>query len=127
MRGHNAPRNIFSLTGFVLKILKFVAHSPTRAIEHFQDNKNRAIRLLAGFHLIALIIDHMGLNSSSRTNRITDIPAAIDQAIALAKYPNVSVKLSGAVGNSLEPYHLRLPTAALEFSRRKTRTEEGCR
>jgi hypothetical protein len=44
----------------------------------------------------------MGLNSSSRANRITDVPAAIDKAIALAKYPNVSVKLSGAVGNSLE-------------------------
>src|SRR6266478_8949240 len=51
---------------------------------------------------LTLIIDHMGLNSSSRTNRITEIPAAIDQAIALAKYPNVSVKFSGAVGNSLE-------------------------
>ena len=34
---------------------------------------------------LSLIIDHMGLNSSSRTNRITEnIPAAIDQAIALA-------------------------------------------
>ena len=43
-------RNIFSLTGFILKILKFVSHSPTRAIEHFQDNKNRAIRLLSGLH-----------------------------------------------------------------------------
>ena len=56
---------------------------------------------------LALIIDHMGLNSSSRTNRISDIPAAIDQAVALAKYPNVSVKLSGVVGNSLEPYPYR--------------------
>jgi hypothetical protein len=37
-------------TGFVLKILKFISHSPTRAIEHFQDNKNRAIHLLSGFH-----------------------------------------------------------------------------
>jgi hypothetical protein len=49
-RCDNAPRNIFSLTGFVLKILKFASHSPTRAIEHFQDNKNRAIHLLSGFH-----------------------------------------------------------------------------
>jgi len=57
---------------------------------------------------LTLIIDHMGLNSSSRTNRITEnIPAAIDQAIALAKYPNVSIKLSGALGNSLEPYPFR--------------------
>ena len=46
----NAPRNIFSLTGFVLKILKSVAPSPTRAIEHFQDDRNRAIRLFSGFY-----------------------------------------------------------------------------
>src|SRR5271157_6418569 len=48
-RCDNAPRNIFSLTGFVLKILKSVAPSPTRAIEHFQDDRNRAIRLFSGF------------------------------------------------------------------------------
>ena len=63
---------------------------------------------------LTLIIDHMGLNSSSRTRRITDIPAAIDQAVALAKYPNVSVKLSGALGNSLEPYPFRDMTVYLQ-------------
>ena len=64
---------------------------------------------------LTLIIDHMGLNSSSRANRVTtDIPAAIDQAIALAKYPNVSVKFSGAVGNSLEPYPFRDMTVNLQ-------------
>ena len=64
---------------------------------------------------LTLIIDHMGLNSSSRTNRITEnIPAAIDQAIALAKYPNVSIKLSGALGNSLEPYPFRDMTVYLQ-------------
>jgi predicted TIM-barrel fold metal-dependent hydrolase len=63
---------------------------------------------------LTLIIDHMGLNSSSRTNRLTaDIPAAIDQALALAKYPNVGVKLSGAVGNSLEAYPFRDMTVHL--------------
>ena len=36
---------------FVLKILKSVAPSPTRAIEHFQDERNRAIRLFSGFYL----------------------------------------------------------------------------
>jgi len=46
----NAPRNIFSLTGFTLKILKSVSRSTTRAIEHFQDNRNRAVRLFSGFH-----------------------------------------------------------------------------
>ncbi len=62
---------------------------------------------------LTLIVDHMGLSSSSRTNRISDIPAAIDQTVALAKYPNVSVKLSGALGNSLEPYPFRDMTAYL--------------
>ena len=37
--------------GFVLKILKSVAPSPTRAIEHFQDDRNRAIRLFFRFLL----------------------------------------------------------------------------
>jgi hypothetical protein len=44
----------------------------------------------------------------------TDIPAAIDQAFALAKYPNVSVKLSGSVGNSLELYPFRDMTVYLQ-------------
>ena len=34
---------------------------------------------------LTLIIDHMGLNSSSRANRITEIPAAIEQAVAEAR------------------------------------------
>jgi predicted TIM-barrel fold metal-dependent hydrolase len=64
---------------------------------------------------LTLIIDHMGLNSSSRANRLTEsIPAAIDQAVALAKYPNVSVKFSGAVGNSLDPYPFRDMTVHLK-------------
>ena len=41
-RCDNAPRNIFSLTGFVLKILKSVAPSPTRAIEHLQRGQKNA-------------------------------------------------------------------------------------
>ena len=64
---------------------------------------------------LTLILDHMGLNSSSRANRVTEmVPAAIDQAIALAKYPNVSIKLSGALGNSLEPYPFRDMTVYLQ-------------
>lgn len=47
-RSDNAPRNIFSLLGFALKILKSVSPSPTRAIEQSQDDKNKALRLFAG-------------------------------------------------------------------------------
>jgi predicted transposase YbfD/YdcC len=47
-RSDNAPRNIFSLIGFALKILKSISPSPTRAIEQFQDDRNKALRLFAG-------------------------------------------------------------------------------
>jgi predicted transposase YbfD/YdcC len=40
-RCDNAPRNIFSLPGFVLEILKSVAASPTRAIAHSGRQKPR--------------------------------------------------------------------------------------
>ena len=41
-RSDNAPRNIFSLIGFALNILKSVSPSPTRAIEQFRDDRNKA-------------------------------------------------------------------------------------
>jgi predicted transposase YbfD/YdcC len=47
-RSDNAPRNIFSLIGFALNILKSVSPSPTRAIEQFQDDRNKALRLFSG-------------------------------------------------------------------------------
>jgi predicted transposase YbfD/YdcC len=43
----NAPRNVFSLTGLALKVLRWVSPSPTRAIEHFQDNRSRATQMIA--------------------------------------------------------------------------------
>ena len=46
-RSDNAPRNIFSLLGFALNILKSVSPSPTRAIEQFQDDRNKALRLFS--------------------------------------------------------------------------------
>ena len=76
---------------------------------------SRFARIAERHPQLTLIIDHMGLNSSSRANRLTeDIPAAIGQAVALAKYSNVSVKFSGAVGNSLEPYPFRDMTVHLQ-------------
>lgn len=47
-RSDNAPRNIFSLLAFALKILQSAATSPTRAIELFQDDRNRLLRLFKG-------------------------------------------------------------------------------
>lgn len=54
---------------------------------------------------LVLIIDHMGV--SSQTVRNKTVPAAIDQSVALAKYPNVSVKVSAAPLLSSEPYPFR--------------------
>jgi predicted TIM-barrel fold metal-dependent hydrolase len=54
---------------------------------------------------LTLILDHMGLTLSMAKDGT--VPAAIDQAVALAKYPNVSVKVSASPGVSNEPYPFR--------------------
>jgi predicted TIM-barrel fold metal-dependent hydrolase len=54
---------------------------------------------------LTLIIDHMGV--SSETVRTKTVPATIDASAALAKYQNVSVKLSSAPLMSSEPYPFR--------------------
>jgi len=54
---------------------------------------------------LPLIIDHMGVSSETARNR--KLAEAIDQSAALAKYPNVSVKLSSAPSFSSEPYPYR--------------------
>ena len=54
---------------------------------------------------LSLIIDHMGV--STATLRAGKMPEAVAQAAALAKYPNVSVKLSSSPLFSSEPYPWR--------------------
>jgi predicted transposase YbfD/YdcC len=46
-RKDNAPHAIFVLLTLVLEIGKSVSRSPTQALEYFQDNKNRAFRLIS--------------------------------------------------------------------------------
>ena len=50
---------------------------------------------------LILIIDHMGVSSDAMKNNM--MPATIAQAAALAKYPNVSVKLSSVPLFSSDP------------------------
>jgi predicted TIM-barrel fold metal-dependent hydrolase len=54
---------------------------------------------------LALIIDHMGISSEALRSNM--MPATIAAAAALARYPNVSVKLSSAPLFSAEPYPFR--------------------
>ena len=51
---------------------------------------------------LTLIIDHMNLSADIR--KTIGIPAAIEQTVALAKFPNVSCKMSAAPNNSAEAY-----------------------
>jgi predicted TIM-barrel fold metal-dependent hydrolase len=61
---------------------------------------------------LTLIVDHMSLMVETAQER--RIPAAIDDVVKLAKYPNVSVKLSSAPNFSLEPYPWRDMTEHLK-------------
>ncbi len=54
---------------------------------------------------LPLIIDHMGVKTRSR--RRDGRRRAIGDAVALAEYPNVSIKMSNLVNSSLEPYPFR--------------------
>jgi predicted TIM-barrel fold metal-dependent hydrolase len=62
-------------------------------------------RIVERHSRLVLIIDHMGVSSEAVRNKA--MAAAIDQSVALAKYPNVSVKLSAAPAFSSEPYPFR--------------------
>lgn len=46
-RKDNAPHAIFVLHNLVLEICKSVSSSPVQALEYFQNDKNRAIRLVS--------------------------------------------------------------------------------
>jgi predicted TIM-barrel fold metal-dependent hydrolase len=51
---------------------------------------------------LTLIIDHMNL--SDEIKHTIGVEAAVAQTVALAKYPNVSCKMSGSLGISEQPY-----------------------
>ena len=54
---------------------------------------------------LPLIIDHLGVNAAvAKQGKMAE---KIGDAVALAKYPNVSIKMSNLVNASLEPYPFR--------------------
>ena len=56
---------------------------------------------------LQLIVDHMGMSLSDEAIRAGNFEGAISDTLALAKFPNVSVKLSSAPTYSKEPYPYR--------------------
>jgi predicted TIM-barrel fold metal-dependent hydrolase len=70
------------------------------------DGRNAQLAGVAERHpKLQLIADHMGV--ATDTMRQGRIPDAVAQTAALAKYPNVSVKLSAAPNFSSESYPFR--------------------
>ena len=54
---------------------------------------------------LPIIIDHLGVNAAiAKEGKMAE---RIGDAIALAKYPNVSIKMSNLANSSLEPYPFR--------------------
>jgi predicted TIM-barrel fold metal-dependent hydrolase len=60
---------------------------------------------------LIFIIDHMGI--SEEIAKAGKLAEAVDQTVAFAKHPNVSVKLSSVPAKSAEPYPFRDMTAHL--------------
>jgi predicted TIM-barrel fold metal-dependent hydrolase len=66
---------------------------------------HRFARIAERYPQLILIIDHMGVSSETARNHA--VAEAIDQSIALAKFPNMSVKLSAAPLFSSDFYPFR--------------------
>jgi len=56
---------------------------------------------------LQLIVDHMNLSLSVPAVREGKLDGVISDTVSLAKYPNVSIKVSAAPNYSLEPYPFR--------------------
>ena len=61
---------------------------------------------------LVIVIDHMGLSTEAVKNGLKD--GLIDTTVSLARFPNVSVKLSGMGAYSSEPYPWRDMTSPLQ-------------
>ena len=68
---------------------------------------------------LPLIVDHMGVNTAiAQKGQMAEM---IGHTVALAKYPNVSVKLSNLPNSSLEPYPYKDLTPAHQARVRRLR------
>ncbi len=75
-------------------------------------NVSRFASIAERYPGLPLIIDHMSLHATmAKTN---EIPKVIEDVVAFAKYPNVSVKMSSAPNYSLEAYPFRDMDAPLK-------------
>ena len=79
------------------------ARVPIMFLTHLQTN--HFAKIAERYPQLPLIIDHMGI--ASQTLQEKKMAEAVEQSAALARYPNVSVKLSSTPLFSSEPYPWR--------------------
>ena len=102
----NTPQTLPWLTDGSVDWLWAAAEKAELPIMCFAPPATAAFGRIAERHPgLALILDHMGTSSDMAKNNT--VAQAIDATVSLAKYPNVSVKVSASPGLSREPYPWR--------------------
>jgi len=102
----NTPQTLPWLTDGSVDWLWAAAEKAELPIMCFAPPSTAAFGRIAERHPgLALILDHMGTSSDMAKNNT--VAQAIDATVSLAKYPNVSVKVSASPGLSREPYPWR--------------------
>ena len=102
----NTPQTLPWLTDGSVDWLWTAAEKAELPIMCFAPPATAAFGRIAERHPgLALILDHMGTSSDMAKNNT--VAQAIDATVSLAKYPNVSVKVSASPGLSREPYPWR--------------------
>jgi predicted TIM-barrel fold metal-dependent hydrolase len=102
----NTPQTLPSLTDGSVDWLWAAAEKAELPIMCFAPAATAAFGRIAERHPgLELILDHMG--TAAAMAKDNTVAQAIDATVALAKYPNVSVKVSASPGLSHEPYPWR--------------------
>src|SRR5262244_723397 len=102
----NTPQNIPWLTDGTADRFWAAAEKANLPVMCFAPGRTAALGPVAERHpQLQLILDHMGATAAMVRDNTLD--AAIGQTVALAKYPNVSVKVSASPGLSRQPYPFR--------------------
>src|SRR5437879_340809 len=102
----NTPQTLPWLTDGTVDWFWAAAEKTELPVMCFAPGRTSAFGRVAERHpQLPLILDHMGVTAAMvRGNTITE---GIGETVALAKYPNVSVKVSASPGLSREPYPFR--------------------
>ena len=109
----NNPRTIPWLTDGTADWFWPAAEKAGLPVMCFAPGRTAAFGQIAQKHpQLTLIIDHMGVNMAMADDG--RLEGAIGETVALAKYTNVSVKLSASPGISREPYPFRDVTVHLK-------------